>query len=781
MTETAVPLDYVNLRARGFTLPKSDVSARLEAQRVASSVENRKLISAMRGSGSAKTAANTTMALPKVRQPMSSLSDKKIPYEVSDPEQLKEIRRWARLFYTTHNLIPLLIDIYAKFPIQGFEIQSKDPQIKEFYESMFFESLDYETFLQDFGREFFIAGEVNSLAHFNESLGIWSSEEILNPDNIHVTKSLFRDGERVQLLVKELVDAIKNDAISGSSDLTPSERLEKNHEYAQLVRDYPEMVQAAASGDGLDISDALISRVVNKTNAWDVRGTPHMLRCFRDLMMEESLNSAQDAVADRLYSPMILATLGIQNLGDDSGPWIPTPADLDETRDMLQQAIAADFRLITHHMGLDIKSVFGRESVPRFDQDFTRIDRKIMSAWGIGDALISGSASGTYASSALNREFVTQMMNSYQKNVRKHMRKRMEVIAEAQGHFDYELSGGRRKPIYRNIIEVDPETGKEYVRKVPKLLIPDVQFQTLNLRDEAQERSFLQALKNNGVPISDESLMVNIEFDFKEEIEKQANETVQKLVAESQAMKKALQIITEQGNPIPPELAKFFAAGEQLKAEQEKTRAESERADAIKEVKENGGVIGDGQGNLLDIGDADWNSGSGLGDQLDPDSIEDQVDNSKDPDGKVYDMGLQPRNRTRPAESDEHRSTQPKAASTEEEEFDPSNWAFGRPPSTFGASHRMDPKRVEAAVAGFEHERDIRVLVSSDDFFDALNQTHLADQIRNDIDEIDRSLQFTSDGETRLASSDPHVKESFDLLQDMMDQYEGVYGYRPEF
>ena len=775
---TTIPLDYTNLRARGFTLPKSDTSARIEAQKVSASVDNRSLMASMGGTN--RTAANTMMAMPKVRQPMSSLADKQIPYEVTDPTQLKEIRRWARLFYTTHNLIPLLVDIYAKFPIQGFEIQSKDPQIKEFYESMFFDSLDYDTFLQDFGREFFISGEVNSLAHFNESLGIWSSEEILNPDNIHVTKSLFKDGERVQLLVKELVDAIKDGATSGDSELTPSERLEKNQEYAQLVRDYPEMIQAAATGDGLDISDALISRIVNKTNAWDVRGTPHMLRSFRDLMMEESLNAAQDAVADRLYSPMILATLGIQNLGDDSGPWIPTTEDLDATRNMLQEAIAADFRLITHHMGLDIRSVFGRESVPRFDSDFNRIDKKIMSAWGIGDALISGSASGTYASSALNREFVTQMMSSYQKNVRKHMRKRMEVIAEAQGHFDYELSGGKRKPIYRNVVEVDPETGKEYVRKVPKLLIPDVQFQTLNLRDEAQERQFLQTLKNSGVPISDESLMVNIEFDFEEEIERQANEKVQKLVAESQAMKKALQIINEQGNPIPPELAKYFAAGEQLKAEQLKTEAEEERTKAVQEVVQNGGVVNDGTGTLLDVGETDWSGG--LGDQLSDDTDDVQIDNSEtETEDQVTDMAIQPRNRTRPSESDEQRSTAPKAASSSEEGFDPTNWAFGRDPSTFRSSHTLDPKRVEAAVVGLGNERDIRVLVGSDDFFDTLNQTHLADQIRNDIDEIDRCLQFTHDGSTRLASSDPNVMESFALLQDMMDQYEGVYGYRPEF
>ena len=209
---------------------------------------------------------------------------------------------------------------------------------------------------------------------------------------------------------------------------------------------------------------------------------------------------------------------------------------------------------------------------------------------------------------------------------------------------------------------------------------------------------------------------------------------------------------------------------------------EEERAKATKQVIDNGGVVNDGLNNLVDVGDADW-SGGGLGDQLSDDTDENQVDNSDsgDSDEQGADVSIQPRNRTRPAESDEQRQTAPKAAASHPEGFDSSDWAFGRNPSTFRSSHTLDPKRVEAAVAGLGNERDIRVLVESDGFFESLNQDHVANQIRNDIDEIDRCLQFTHDGETRLASSDPNVVESFALLQDMMDQYEGIYGYRPEF
>jgi hypothetical protein len=96
-----------------------------------------------------------------------------------------------------------------------------------------------------------------------------------------------------------------------------------------------------------------------------------------------------------------------------------------------------------------------------------------MQAWGIGSALIMGGtgAGGAYASSALNREVCEQLMVGFQKKVVRHIRKRMEIIAEAQEHYDYELKGGLRVPLYREIVEEDPETGEQRIVRVPKLLI----------------------------------------------------------------------------------------------------------------------------------------------------------------------------------------------------------------------------------------------------------------------------------------------------------------------
>lgn len=900
------------LRRMGASMPNSPTQARAEAMAMRESVNNRSLIASMNRSrlgnyrGRQFTAfqgSNMQIALPKVRQPLGSLADKGIPFNVDDDDELKDIRRWSRLFYATHDLVPLLIDIYSKFPVVGLEMDSKDPLIKRFYEDMFLNELNYLEFLPDqLGREYFTVGEVTSLAHFNESLGVWSSEEILNPDMLRVSRSLFVQRDRVQLLVKEMVENLRQGPDGGgglgSNDETPSERLQRNKEYCctpetkvltadlrwvpvkslvvgdpimgfdeyarpgkkkrewvptrvtatkvitgntyrivtdgssvectdqhrwlsmpqnrwkalpidttrdeefypsyewrgkqvvrtkpwvrrpchhcgipmelrpsaaavtkfcsktcsntvknrsyssgknsgrlmwlradevrpgdkimflgkwdvddsrdagwmggfldgegslgscditfsqnvgpvldralaildaykfsyslregkphantgrvcsavringgwpetlralsifrpvrllqalpgkihgkeisgdwvtvtevshvgdqdvialatssqtliaegmfshntDLVRYYPEIIQAASQNDGLDISDALVSRIVNRSTPWARRGTPHLLRSFRTLMTEESLMAAQDAVADRLYSPLVLATLGIEDMGDGE-PWIPDQSELDDARDDLQAALAADFRLMVHNFGLKVENVFGRESVPNLDADFERVQVKLLQAWGIGEALISGGTGGAYASSALNREFVTQIMTGFQNSLKRHIIKRAEVIAEAQGHYDYDLKGGVRVPLYREIVEVDPDTGEEHIRKVPKLLIPEIRFSTLNLRDEAQERAFISQLKAMGVPVSDKTLAVNIDMQFDQELERQAEESVAKLMATAQAMKKVQDLCDAQNLPYPPELAQHLMSTLQLR--QGKTQTELAEAQAV--------------------------------------------------------------------------------------------------------------------------------------------------------------------------------------------------------
>ena len=110
---------------------------------------------------------------------------------------------------------------------------------------------------------------------------------------------------------------------------------------------------------------------------FDDHGTPILLRALRTLMHEEKLLASQDAIAERLYSPLILAKLGLQDLGGQAGPFIPGPDDLEALRDDIDMALASDFRVLVSHFALDISNVFGREQMPDLGEDFDRVQMRL--------------------------------------------------------------------------------------------------------------------------------------------------------------------------------------------------------------------------------------------------------------------------------------------------------------------------------------------------------------------------------------------------------------------
>src|ERR1019366_4494192 len=161
-------------------------------------------------------------------------------------------------------------------------------------------------------------------------------------------------------------------------------------------------------------------------------------------------------------------------------------------------------------------SVFGREQMPRLGDDFDRIERRLMQVFGVNPSLLSaGSNSQPYASSALQAEFMNQVLRTFQKMLKKHFRERALIVAEAQGHQDYERKGQTRIPLYETIVTYDEE-GNKNLKEVPKYLVPEMNFSTFDLRDEATERQYLMELRQIGVPIPDNRLMVGIPWDIKD-------------------------------------------------------------------------------------------------------------------------------------------------------------------------------------------------------------------------------------------------------------------------
>lgn len=521
---------------------QNTIGAMRANRKLASEVgRNRKMSSIRTATGGGDYMA----AIPRFYDPVEYWELSGIPWNIQNDTHRRKLYQWLRLYYMTHYLVPILIDIFTRFPLVGIELTSKDVQLNQWYEDLFFDKLDYQEFLVRLGREYWTVGQAFPLASFNENLGIWEREELINPDDLVIKHFPLLGTHQFEIkpphYLRELV----------------TKRTPRN-EFETLQRDWPELIPYIIKNENIPVSNVLMRQVAFRINDWDVHGTPLLLRGLRTLMHEEKLMASQDAIAERLYSPLILAKLGIQDIGDGT-PFLPGPEECEAFRDDLDIALASDFRLIVHHFGVDISTVFGREQVPNLGEDFDRIERRLMQLFGVNPSLLSAGSSGQpYASSALQAEFLNQILRTYQNFLKRHYKARAEIVAEANEHYAYEKKGDKRIPIMEERIEYDEEGNMRIVER-HKLMIPEMEMKVLDLRDEATQRQFLSQLRESGVPISDQTFMVGMPYTFDEELEKFEDEAIRKSVAQQEAKKKIYDVLKSKGLPIPPELLSEMA------------------------------------------------------------------------------------------------------------------------------------------------------------------------------------------------------------------------------
>jgi hypothetical protein len=499
------------------------------------------------GGGGGGGGASISFATGRPQDPMFYWKQNNLPFDYTKPDELAKIRAYCRIIYATHPIIASAIDVYSKYPLTGMEIVCKDDALTEFYTTLFFEELDYEEFLVDLGREYWTVGEAWPLGSFNETLGVWEDDELINPDDVDVIRSPFLKEPRFEMRLPETLRNI-------------IEKREPKWEFEALMRSYPELKNFIGPEARMPVSNVLLKQLRFKADTFSNRGLPILMRGFRAVMQEEMLNAAQDAIASRLYTPLVLARLGASasDLGTNQ-PWIPTPDDIADFEEALDAALAGDFRVLTHHFAVQMDTVFGRENMPNMSQDFERLVERQLQVFGMSKTMLTGAGAGeTFAADSINRDVVSQLLTGYQRKVKRFFHEHAAVVAEAQGHYDYEERGGKRYPIMEEVLEVDEETGEQRIVEQPKLLVPELHIKAMTMKDESDQRQFYEALRASGVPISMKSRLVNVPLDLDDEIQRIRDEQVQQAVEAQETRKATFMALDAAGLPIPEDLENDF-------------------------------------------------------------------------------------------------------------------------------------------------------------------------------------------------------------------------------
>lgn len=506
-----------------------------------SRISSRRRTAAVGGGG-----GDVSFATQRPRDPMWYWRDSMLPYDIRSPEELVRLREWCRFIYRSDSTLSSVIDIYSRYPVLGLELRCKDGKLVDFYSSLLLDQLDYEDFLVDIGREYWCVGEAWPLGSFNEMLGVWEADELIDPDDVFVERSPFLRDPRYSI---RLPETLRNVLRSG----------QPAWEYTKLMQSYPELRYYTGEDARMPVSSTLLHQYRFKGDTFSPRGIPILTRALRPAIQEEMLNAAQDAISDRLYTPLVLARLGAsaQDLGTDK-PWVPTPDDLTAFEEGLDAALAADFRVMVTHFATQMDTVFGRETMPNLDADFERLEDKKLQAFGLSKTALTGAGTGeTYAADALNRDLVTQLLTTFQRQHKRLMRQRMLVVAEAQGHYDYEERGGKRYVVNEEVLVVD-EDGSKRVEERPKLLIPTAEFASMNMRDDEVTRQFYEALRAAGVPISMRTRLLNVPVDLDDEVETTRDEQVRLAVEAQETRRETYRALKAKGLPIPPDLREDF-------------------------------------------------------------------------------------------------------------------------------------------------------------------------------------------------------------------------------
>ncbi len=572
--------------------------------------------------------------------PMFYWKQSNLPYEIEKPEELAKVREFCRLLYRTNPTIATSIDVLSSFSVSNMEVKVKDPALKDFYTDLFFgdsSDLDYHSFLPEVNREMFTVGEAVCLGSFNETLGVWEADELINPDDVEVIRSPFHKTPRYQMkLPPEIHDVIR--------DRSP------RWEYEQLVTNYPELVKFAGQDAMMPISSVLLKHLRLRKDPYNPRGIPLLMRAFRTVLQEEMLLAAQDSIASRLYTPLILARLGASasDLGTDS-PWIPNDQDLMDFEERLDAALAGDMRILVHHFGVQMSSVFGRETLPNLTADFDRITERLLMVFGLSRTMLQGAGQGeTYAADALHFDVVGQLMSTQQRQIRRFFRERAAVVAEAQEHYDYEVRNGKRYPIMEEVLVVDPDTGEERIIERPKLLIPDLQMRDVTMKEQADQRQFLEALRAAGVPISAETRLIGVGVDLAAEREVVREEAVAAAVEAQETRRQTYEALRDKGLPIPQDLREDF-----------------EPKPMGSPAGTNAGATPDLDGALPSIGTMQVDDAAIVPDYNETPGQQADVQPSGEEEAPAAEVVPLPRNkiRSRPPESDEERALMPKPAS----------------------------------------------------------------------------------------------------------------------
>lgn len=335
-------------------------------------------------------------------------------FDISSREELNGMRRKIRRYSVYNDTLSVCIMLTAMFVTSGAKIVCEDAQ-NEAKLNALFKRNQMQDFLYEFVKEYLISGEATSFATWDDEAKCFTDEQILNPEQIEIKPSLFKNEDQIVIGIPEQMQSVFND--------------QYNEEHDEAIHEFKDIYDTMNSGRGLRVDDSKILRMVNRAAPWDLYGVPVFAPAIPALVQEESLDAALYEQLSTLITPTIIGTVGLKagELGPDVGPWVPTQGELDQIKESYRTMMMARFRLGLFTIGVHFENAFSSSQVPSLDRDYARCDQKILRCIAAGKGLLDGSSGGPFASNAINRDVYGSVIKFIRDKVKACFQKRIDT------------------------------------------------------------------------------------------------------------------------------------------------------------------------------------------------------------------------------------------------------------------------------------------------------------------------------------------------------------------
>jgi hypothetical protein len=391
---------------------------------------------------------NASIASPMSSPSLSGTTDRMSPEIYSPLFQLANLNlprdrvtmnAWNRVFYDTHPVVRNAINLHASYPISKINITCKNKKVQQFFMEMA-EKIDLYSIVYGAALEFWKMGEAFPYAELDENLGVWNRITILNPDYVHVKKSVIGNHTLISLRPDANLQRIINS--TSPADLSLRKYIPKH--ITNYVR----------KGQNIPLDAFNVSHLKLLSSPYDVRGTSVIVSIYKDLMLYDKLRECKFAQADGMVNPLTLVKL----TGDNE--YRPTQADIEAFKNLLEEAqYDKDFKIVTHG-GVTIERAGFSGQTMDIATDVELIINNLYAGLMTPKALMD-QESATYASSSVGLEVLRQRYDIFRNMMKKWLeRKVFAPICEIQDFFEYR-DGEKR------------------------LLVPSIDFNHMNLYDMA--------------------------------------------------------------------------------------------------------------------------------------------------------------------------------------------------------------------------------------------------------------------------------------------------------